>query len=293
LIQIVLLWWENKALEDVRMAIRTSSVFCLYPRTERPDAEHHHHRKKAIFMTEDLGPAKTFFAYMEAVMASDLKPTHRLVLLVQAKHADAWDGELTNSFPSEKTLARETGTSVDTIQRARKALEAKGWLVKTHSGRGGSSKLSNAYDLAIPDGAISKPQDAALQSRKLPLQSRNDTQSKPQDAVTSTPSSSPSSSPPPSYGSTVVEEEVEEDENGHGDGSVSYWVGTSRNHPEGYFRRIDESTVEPKGNHALVTLTWRENSDIFGCYEYPEIRDILVGYALETGLRPPASKVAA
>lgn len=35
--------------------------------------------------TEDLGPAKTFFAYMGAVTASDLTPAQRLVLLVQAK----------------------------------------------------------------------------------------------------------------------------------------------------------------------------------------------------------------
>ena len=38
------------------------------------------------------GPAKTFFAYMEAVLASDLTSTQRLVLLVQAKHADAHGG---------------------------------------------------------------------------------------------------------------------------------------------------------------------------------------------------------
>ncbi len=120
-------------------------------------------------MTEDLGPSKTFFAYMAAVMASDLTPSQRLILIVQAKHADACDGELTNSYPSEDTLARETGLSKDTIQRARKVLVEKGWLIQTHSGRGGSSKKSNEYDLAVPD---SKPHGAALQSRMVPSQSR-------------------------------------------------------------------------------------------------------------------------
>ena len=104
--------------------------------------------------TEDLGPAKTFFAYMDAVLASDLTSSQRMILLVQAKHADAHEGELTNSYPSEETLAEQTGLNRKTIQRARKSLVELGWLIQTHSGRGGSSKWSNAYDLAVPDELI-------------------------------------------------------------------------------------------------------------------------------------------
>jgi hypothetical protein len=132
----------------------------------------------------ELGPARTFFAFMEAVLASDLTPTQRLVLIVHAKHADADDDRLTNSYPSEDTLAAETGLSKKTIYTARKALAEMGWLIQTHSGRGGSSKLANAYDLAVP---FSNRSHDGLQTVMVSRQTVNEGKSNRSHDGTSTP----------------------------------------------------------------------------------------------------------
>jgi hypothetical protein len=240
---------------------------------------------------EDLGPAKTFFAYMEAVMASDLTPTQRLVLLVQAKHADAHEGTLTNSFPSEETLAVETGLNRKTIQRTRKSLVEDGWLDQTHCGRGGSSKLANSYDLYIPDELIARLEDAeskrhsvSLQSDIESRQSDIESQSKRHSVSTSIPSSTHSSAPAPAPSTTGgVEESKEGTEEGRGD---SYWVGYSKKHPDGYFFRA-KGKSRPKGNVVLVTLTGREVMNVFGVgYEYEQLRKTMLDYARDAGLRP-------
>lgn len=253
--------------------------------------------------TEDLGPAKTFFAFMEAVLASDLTPSQRLVLLVQAKHADAHDDSLTNSFPSEETLAGATGLNRKTIQRTRKSLVEQGWLVQTHSGRGGSSKWANAYDLYIPDddlarlaAARSKRQGVSLQSDTVSRQSDIESQAKRHSVSTSTPSSTPISAPAPAP-STTGGEGIEGKDGqraiASSPGPVSYWVGHSKARPGGYFHRIDASTVEPKGSHVRVILSAQENMNIFGCYEYPEILKIMLEHAHSLGLREPARAATA
>ena len=243
------------------------------------------------------GPAKTFFAYMEAVLASDLTPTQRLVLLVQAKHADAFDGELANSFPSEEKLCRETGLGNKAVYNARKALVELGWLIQTHSGRGGSSKQSNSYDLAVPDepnlsvsseemGSGSNRHYDGLQtvpeSRQTVPESRSN---RPRD-VTSTPSSTPGSTPCPtakegSQGS--LQEGTKE-----GRGGDSYWVGISKNRPDGYFIRVEGNT-RPKGNVVRVDLTRTQVINLFGVpYSYDQRLGIMLGYAQDAGLRPPS-----
>lgn len=249
---------------------------------------------------EDLGRAKTFFAYMEAIMASDLTPTQRLVLIVQAKHADAWDGELTNSYPSEDTLARETGLNRKTIYRTRKSLVELGWLDQTHSGRGGSSKLANSYDLYIPGELIARLEDAESKRHSVPLQSDIESrqsdiesQAKRHSVATSTSSSTPKAAPisTPSDIRRLNQPSEGTKEGRDGD---SYWVGYSKKHPDGYFHRT-EGPARPKGNVVLVTLTGSEVRDLFACYEYPQLRDIMLDYARDAGLRPPArdDKVAA
>jgi hypothetical protein len=75
---------------------------------------------------------------------------------------------------------------------------------------------------------------------------------------------------------------------GRGD---SYWVGYSKKNPEGYFIRVEGNT-RPKGNVVLVTLTGSEVRDLFGCYGYEEIRDVMNGRALAAGLRPPSGPAA-
>jgi hypothetical protein len=242
-------------------------------------------------MTEDLGPARTFFQFMDAVMASDLTPNQRLILIAQAKHADTHDGVLRDSYPSEATLARETGLSKDTIQRARKVLQELGWLTQTHNGRGGSSKLANSYDLAIPD---SKPHDAVLQSRSQPSQSRMVPRSKPHGAATSTSSSAPRSADDPTSEEGRSNQSIEGTKEGRLDGrGDSYWVGFSKKHPDGYFHRVEGSS-RPKGNHVRVDLTRGQVIDVFGVpYDYEQRREIMLDYARQAGLRPPqANKVS-
>jgi len=231
--------------------------------------------------TEDLGPAKTFLQFMEAVLASDLTSSQRLVLIVQAKHADAHNDELTGSFPSEETLAKETDLSTKTIERTRKALVELGWLVQTHSGRGGSSKLANTYDLRIPG---STRHSVALQTDMVSQTNRH-------SVGTSTPSSTPRSAPastPSQPGG--FDESKEGTKDGPGE---SYWVGFSKNRPDGYFKRIEARTVEPKGSHVLVTLTGPEVRDAFQAGRpYEDIRAIMLDRARAAGLRPPSSAIS-
>jgi len=235
-------------------------------------------------MTDDLGPARTFFQFMDAVMASDLTPNQRLILIAQAKHADTQDGMLRDSYPSEATLARETGLNRKTLQRERPKLVELGWLTQTHSGRGGSSKLSNSYDLAVPDGADSKRHGDALQSDMVSSQSDTVSRSKRHAVATSTSSSIPRSTPPPTSEKGRINQPSEGTKEGRGD---SYWVGYSKKHPDGYFHRAEDAR-EPKGPHVLVTLTRTQVINLLSVgYEYDHILAVMLDYAREAGLRPP------
>jgi hypothetical protein len=243
-------------------------------------------------MTEDLGPAKTFFAYMEAVLASDLKPNQRLVLLVQAKHADAHDGTLTNSFPSQETMVAETGLCKKTVHTVRKQLVELGWLDQTHSGRGGNSNLSNAYDLYIPGELIDrldaepKRNGYALQSVNQGGQSVNDDQAKRTSYATSTPSSTPPSAAISTPSGMAAKEESKE---GRKDGPVSYWVGYSPNHPDGYFVRVDRAKNEPKGRRVLVTIPMADNINLWSGSGREEVLGHLLDLARPLGLEQPGS----
>lgn len=121
----------------------------------------------------ELGPAKTFFRYLNAALASDLSTAQRMVFIAQAKHASAKHGRLCNSFPTEATVARETGLTTKTVERARKVLTDKGWLIQTQSGRGGSSTKANEYDLCIPGEATSIRHDVGL-TAAVPEANRQD-----------------------------------------------------------------------------------------------------------------------
>jgi Helix-turn-helix domain len=106
------------------------------------------------------------FVYNEAVFASDLSPSQRLLLIVIRKHAH--DGECYASLP---TLTKETGLSRDTIIRETKKLVTFGWLVKTQEGKGSKSRMSNAYRTALPTSGTMQlvETDSALTSCTMQL----------------------------------------------------------------------------------------------------------------------------
>jgi Helix-turn-helix domain len=205
----------------------------------------------------------TFFRYMDAVMASDLKPTERLVTLVIAKHTDSKTGR--DCHAKVETLAKEAGLGHATIERITPVLVKKGWLIQAHSGRGGSSKLANAYDLSIPI-----PHGEVLQTLTDESQSLIDGISIPHGEVTSVPSSPPSSVPetvPQQPPPTAHEQGTEEPSDEFGD---SYWVGTSKKHLDGFFIR-QEGHTRPRGKDIVqVNLTGEEVKMVFSKYsQYP------------------------
>ena len=108
--------------------------------------------------------------------------------------------------------------------------------------------------------------------------------------VTSTPSSTlpsaPATTPSDKRPLNESKEGTKED---RGD---SYWVGTSKKHPDGYFFRA-KGASEPKGNHVLVTLTGPQVQDVFGAgYDYPQIRKLMLEHARDAGLRPTSGPAA-
>lgn len=90
-----------------------------------------------------------------AVLASDATPQEKLFVLAIYHHD--WDGE--KAWPSMARISKITSFSPRTLERARKALEARGWLkVDPRIGR------SNNYSLDIPDMTLDEC-NAALSPR--------------------------------------------------------------------------------------------------------------------------------
>jgi hypothetical protein len=89
-------------------------------------------------------------SYREAICDSELDPASRHVALVLAMYMKASDR---TCFPSKLTLARRTGYSKRTVDRAIRQLEETGYLDVRHS-RG---NRKNHYQGVIPDGAARTP----------------------------------------------------------------------------------------------------------------------------------------
>jgi hypothetical protein len=87
--------------------------------------------------------SSVLFAWRSAIVASDLPPTTRLVLLTLSLHMDAGGG---SCWPSVELLARETGANRATVIRHLAAAERLGWLAAERS-RG---RTSNHYSAAMP-----------------------------------------------------------------------------------------------------------------------------------------------
>lgn len=101
---------------------------------------------------------KTFLIkWRDALAASDLPPSARLVGFVLSIHMDAEGG---SCFPSTRLLADETGLARNTVMGAVDELEDNGLLEVE---RGGGHRASR-YQAVLPNGSASEPNDAAARN---------------------------------------------------------------------------------------------------------------------------------
>lgn len=97
---------------------------------------------------------------LNAMDGSDLSLNARTVLMAQLKFGTHANGR--DSRVSEARLAEYLQTSVSTLQRSRKELRDKGWLIERkrgHNGRHGDSP--STYDIVIPSAKTPSAQKPA------------------------------------------------------------------------------------------------------------------------------------
>ena len=90
------------------------------------------------------------YQWEKEVMATPtLPPMTRFVLLALATYMD---GGGRGAFPSQETLATDTGLTSRTVRKHLGIGERVGWIVKVRQGRhvGRGASYSNMYDAAIP-----------------------------------------------------------------------------------------------------------------------------------------------
>ena len=105
----------------------------------------------------------------DAVVASDLTPMERLVMLVLAKRCDDDPPRIPARFsPSLTRLQSETGLSRSSLAKQLSNLEAAGWIVRTRPGRAEQlrDKARTAYALHVPrtsagDGLVHERDEAS------------------------------------------------------------------------------------------------------------------------------------
>jgi hypothetical protein len=97
-----------------------------------------------------------YFDYQKAIFKAELSSNEKLTALAIASHFN-W-ADLNPAFPSNKTLAKETGLGERTVIRAKRALEEAGFL-KSQQRFNGSSLLTPAIPtLATQAGGVSDRQ---------------------------------------------------------------------------------------------------------------------------------------
>ena len=109
-------------------------------------------------------PTPEMSRYQRLIFSKDGPAANcRLVLIVLIRFSLA--GSDNRIFPSEETLAEDTGLSVRTIRRLIPLLEANGWIKRKPFGVKGQAWRRNEYFLHWPDGFDPK-QDKWLQEVK-------------------------------------------------------------------------------------------------------------------------------
>lgn len=94
---------------------------------------------------------KPYFVWRGAVLASDLPPTTRFVLLTLGCHMnDA--GE--SCFPSIETIAKESGLSISAVTRNLGFAKASGWIICEKHGYKNSKWSRNDYKISFPSEMV-------------------------------------------------------------------------------------------------------------------------------------------
>ena len=85
----------------------------------------------------------------EVMAATSLPAMTRFVLLAVATYMD---GAGRGAFPSQETLALDTGLTARTVRKHLAIAERAGWLLKVRQGRhvGRGASYSNMYDASLP-----------------------------------------------------------------------------------------------------------------------------------------------
>lgn len=91
----------------------------------------------------------TRFRWERAVLASDLEPITKLVALVIATHVGA---RTLRAWPTMRTLARETGTSLPTVVKHTRIIERRGFLHAHPRSGEGRAWNQTAYSILLPPG---------------------------------------------------------------------------------------------------------------------------------------------
>lgn len=146
-------------------------------------------------MSEGTARLSPLFTWRSAVCDSDLPPTARHVALTLSLHMNERGG---SCFPSREELARETGLSVRTVDKAIRTLEDAGWLHVERPARQRGRGHPNRYTARVPgeEGRTT----FALPTQKGESGARKGEPRSPEDVkedVRYTPPESPSDSLPP------------------------------------------------------------------------------------------------
>lgn len=198
-------------------------------------------------------PVSEPLTYLRAIRdARDLYPSEKLVANAIALHAGS---DCQHSHPGNELLARETGLHVQTVKEATRSLRRKNYLILTYSGRGGRHDRANEYRLAVPkapsvhlETGISKKSQTTLEDNwNIPKVACDGSQSSLERSQSSLrhPTDAPSTSAlnrnallRTSEKGIYLEDEDEE----------TFYVGTSKKHPSGYFISQANADTRPKGS---------------------------------------------
>lgn len=94
---------------------------------------------------------RPLFTWRSALCESDLPATTRHVALTLSLHMNERGG---SAFPSQETLARETGLHTDTVKKQLRVLVDLGWLTKAVSRLGRHRGTRVEYHATVPEGIV-------------------------------------------------------------------------------------------------------------------------------------------
>jgi hypothetical protein len=94
-------------------------------------------------------PTPPKYAWLDAIVAADLKPLTKCLLWVISHHMY---NNSKKCFPSQELLARETGMARQSVVAHIRDAQAKGWLKVSKLGLKGQAWKTNQYEIGYPEG---------------------------------------------------------------------------------------------------------------------------------------------